>query len=203
MLESKQADHHATASIETQFPAAVRRADWRFLLPDPNLNDVLYVGALPEDLLAALRLLSHSLAPADAINTADEVRPADLVVLRSPTRAQTRLALGLLKARGAVYCELYRPLRRPLSFLRDQAGAVHQELTRAGFRSIQVHWHYPSFKACTKLIPITDPAALAYWIASGNRTWLAQPAWLRLLTGPRLLERVLPCVSIIAQRGER
>ncbi len=195
--------HHGGASVETRFQAAARRADWRFLLPDPNLKDVEYVGRLPDDLLAALRLLSRSLEVVDEPRTADAQRLADVVVLHSPTRAQVRRALGLVKANGAVYCELKRSRRRPLSFLQFQTDAVYGELVRSGFTSIQTHWHYPSFSNCTRLVPLADPAALAYWLASRNQTWLAHPTGLRWLTGSRLLERVLPCISLVAQRGER
>lgn len=203
MLESTQTGHHDGTSVETRFQAAARRADWRFLLPDPNLKDVEYVGHLPDDLLAALRLLSRSLEIVDAPRTADAPRLANVVVLHSPTRAQVRTALEVVKANGAVYCELKRSRRRPLSFLKLQTDMVYAELTQAGFTSIQTHWHYPSFSNCTRLVQLADPAALGYWLASRNQTWLAQPMWLRWLTGARLLERVLPCVSIVAQRGAR
>lgn len=203
MLESTQAGHYDRASVETRFQAVARRADWRFLLPDPNLKDVEYVGHLPDDLLAALRLLSRSLEIVDASRTADATRLANVVVLHSPTRAQVRTALEVVKANGAVYCELKRSRRRPLSFLRLQTGMVYDELNRAGFTSIQTHWHYPSFSNCTRLVPLADSGAFAYWLASRNQTWLAQSMGLRWLTRSRLLERVLPCVSIVAQRGVR
>ncbi|MBN8636747.1 MAG: hypothetical protein J0M07_15565 [Anaerolineae bacterium] len=203
MLESAQTGQHDRASVETRFQAAARRADWRFLLPDPNLRDVEYVGSLPDDLLAALRVLSRSLEVVDALRTANATQLADVVVLHSPTRAQVRTALAAVKARGAIYCELKRSRRRPRSFLQFQTGMVYDELTRAGFTSIQTHWHYPSFSNCTRLVPLADSGAFAYWLASRKQTWLAQSMGLRWLTGARLLERVLPCISVVAQRGDR
>jgi hypothetical protein len=81
-------------------PAAVRRADWRFLLPDPVLGRVAYVGPHEPALIRALSALSDAL----------ELRPVpgtlhDVVVITRPTERRQLAAADLVAPGGWLYLE--------------------------------------------------------------------------------------------------
>src|SRR5262245_31091445 len=103
---------HAADSQTTQLDTdallqASRRVDWRFLLPDPNLRQVAYLGPAHGALLESLRLFSASLALSEAASA-----QYDVVVAHNPPLDTLRRAAGLIRPGGFLYVEAYGPLHR-------------------------------------------------------------------------------------------
>jgi hypothetical protein len=194
----------------------VRRIDWRFLLPDPNLGQVAHIGPAQATLLESLRLFSESLTvigmPCENSGTTGQY---DLVVASRPSYQALREAADLVRPGGFVYVEAYGPfwpgrLRRRnrcrLSIkgprLRHPADYV-AALQRLGLTEVQPHWHWPDFESCTRIVPLDDQAALRYvFVQRGRGTRARVKAWLgRCLLWSGLLAWVVPCFSIVAHRG--
>src|SRR5262245_35723918 len=103
---------HAANNQATQLDAdallqASRRVDWRFLLPDPNLGRVAYLGPARGALLESLRLFSVSLALGEAAGA-----QYDVVVAHNPSLDGLRHAAELVRPGGFLYLEAYSPLHR-------------------------------------------------------------------------------------------
>jgi hypothetical protein len=165
-----------------------RRLDWRFLLPDPTLNRVAYVGPESSSLLPALQRFSRELVTGD-------IQPSDLVVLTDPTLSDFK---NHINSASAFYVELHRPswqmrLRQvaaPSTFLRAAA--------KAGFNA-DAYWHYPDFEAATRIIPLSIASPLLHVIAKNRhdiktRIKTTAMGWF-LKSG--LLARTVLCLSVI------
>jgi hypothetical protein len=169
-------------------PDLVRRLDWRFLLPDPRLRRVLYVGPADGPLPTALAQLC------DRLWIGDSGRPpgVDLVVAERAGRSAVAGALSHLTAGGALYWELPRygnPFRSDLGWLEGR-----------GFVDIALHWHIPDFESCRQIVPLDDPAAIRFLVhdhigPAGRRVVGSLCGWLTTANG---FWRVLPAISIIA-----
>jgi hypothetical protein len=128
--------------------AVARRADWRFLLPEPALGRVAYLAPQEADLVAALELVAGRLdvlepaAPAGADH--------ELVVVTAGRAARSALeARALLCPRGRLYAEV--PGRRVRSWTR--------ELRKAGFDDVDAHWLWPDARGCREIVPF-EPEAI-------------------------------------------
>lgn len=192
----------------------VRRLDWRFLLPEPRLGRVAYLG--PEDgaLLAALREWSETLtvvpAPDHAAHGPAREASFDLVVAPSPGSRTLAYASALLRPGGWLYCELARPalLASPRAAgARDGVrGAPHAArlLHQLGFHDVEAHWHHPSFERCAWMVPMRGATALTFFLARA-RGGLVSPLVTRIaarILGAAAVARLLPCVSVVARRRE-
>lgn len=129
-------------------PADVRRADWRFLLPDPSLGRVACAGPPDEALLEALR----NVTPAVTVLGATGMDPGDahdvvVVDAASPRRLEGMRAH--LRPGGHVYAETSG----------RRARACAKALRAQGFGEIGIHWLWPSAAACKELIPLGEPTA--------------------------------------------
>ena len=198
---------HAADSQTTQLDADAllqvsRRVDWRFLLPDPNLGHVAYLGPAGGALLESLRLFSASLA-------LDEAAGAhyDVVVAHNPPLDALRRAAGLVRPGGFLYVEAYGPLhRRRLRrgpgrwprFAADYVAAVE----RLGLVEAVAHWHWPSFEACAEIVPLADRDAML--LALGRRRSGAgarlKSTFGRVLLRSGLFARLAPCFSVVARK---
>ena len=193
-----------------------RRIDWRFLLPNPRLGRVAYIGPPGGTLLTALGQFSASLtciAPSDQTGPLQR-HPSgfELVVLRSRKIAAVEKAHTLLRAGGYLYWEVER-LRglAPIYRITEQAGwkeccswrSVESyliSLERLGFCNIEVHWHRPSFENCLEMIPLHEESALRYLFTQKRQGFAAQTllAAGHLLLKTGWLQRLVPCLSIVA-----
>ncbi len=79
-----------------------RRIDWRFLLPEPYLRRVVYLGPETGNLPAALKHFSESLR----INAVEKNGSFDLVVLRLREASSLAKADALLAPGGFLYWEM-------------------------------------------------------------------------------------------------
>lgn len=184
---------------------ASRRVDWRFLLPDPDLGRVAYIGSARGTLVESLTLFSTSLTLIERGARLDAgVDPGryDIVVVSDPTIATLRRAAALLRSGGWLYVEAYSPFSRPrrlsrsepLHFVRDYVTVLH----RLGLVEVEAYWHWPNFEACTKIIPLDKHPALLQVLAP-RQTGVRLKALLgRWLVRSGVLALVIPCFSIVA-----
>lgn len=197
---------------------ASRRIDWRFLLPSPVMQNVAYVGLAQPELLKSLRLYSQSLTIIETDQAEIELRANyDVVVASAPSDKLLKKAAKLVKPGGFLYVETYglfgfahiRPRatwRTVLSKARlcssTKCVAVLESLD---FIQIEEHWHWPSFEACTKIIPLQPQSALTYALTQNPNTFAARlitALGRRRLPQTGLVARLIPCYSILAQRDQ-
>ena len=193
-----------------------RRLDWRFLLPNPHLQRVAYLGPKGGTLLDALQWFSDSLT---VISTTSRLPVApgdqslfDLVVLRSGSSAHIGKVSPLLKAGGYLYWEVDRMSRltslfgntRPDGSVQSRSLTQYQDsvaaLGRLGFCDIEGYWHCPDFEGCLELIPLNDRRVLEYFFSRTRSGFAGQ---LKLAAGRYLMKAGLlpgfvPCFSILA-----
>ncbi len=194
---------HADALLQ-----ASRRVDWRFLLPDPTLRQVAYVGPPRETLLKSLRLFSASLTVVDRSAWADPSAPRiqySVVVVVDPTVATLQHAIKLLRPGGWLYVEAYGiwshrgTLRiRQLRSARDYVNVLKQ----LGLQEIEAYWVWPNFESCAELIPLGDQAALLHALARHQSSPRARLMSIvgRWLLRSGLLGQVVPCFSVVAHQ---
>lgn len=152
----------------------VRRADWRFLLPDPRPSRALALtGGAPADVLplVAERVLA---AEADAVGAPGTGDGCDLVVAVDPSRAVLERAYAALGPGGVCYTE-WRGLGR--------TKRAHRRLARAGLVVIGTYWPWPCVSACRAWLPPdgTGRAHLARDAEAGvgavRRAWRHLRVW--------------------------
>jgi hypothetical protein len=187
----------AETSPEVMLQAS-RRVDWRFLLPDPSLGDVAFIGNAQGSLADTLKMFSVALTVSDA----SELTPRslyDVVVTVDPTVERLECAARWLRPGGWLYVEVHGPsLRGPLRFARDYMAA----LKKLGFDEVEAHWHWPDFESCIEIVPLGSQTALLEVFArhrSGGKGWL-KSVFGRLLLRTGLLIRVIPCYSLVARK---
>lgn len=192
-----------TARVENveQLLQASRRLDWRFLLPDPALERVGYLGPTQGALVTSLRLFAQELTFLSAMGSAPKPEQYDVVVLYEPTPRTLQQAATLVRPGGALYVEVHGPLwpakwlhRSPLTLFQQprlwQPTDYVQALTKAGFTEANAFWFWPDFDHCTKIIPLADPVVLPYVFAqptkprgakarlkAAYKQWLVQSGW--------------------------
>jgi hypothetical protein len=122
-----------------------RRADWRFLLPDPHLGGVAYLPPHDGELVRALESCG---ATVDLRGAAHEV---DVVVITDGGPAGVARGRELLRAGGWLYAEV--PGWR--------TAAWERELRRFEFDEVAAHWLWPSARGCREIVPL-EPLALRH-----------------------------------------
>lgn len=181
---------------------ASRRLDWRFLLPDPALARVAYLGPKRSLLWASLRLFAQELTLLSATASTAAQASYDVVVLCEPAPRTLQQAIRLVRPGGALYIEVHGPLwpakwlkRNPLTLFQQprlwQPADYVQALAGAGFAEASAFWFWPDFERCTKIIPLADPVVLPYVFApptqprgvktrlkAAYKQWLVQSGWL-------------------------
>jgi len=106
--------------------AVLRRADWRFLLPDPSpKRTACYCDG---QLLRATRAISGEI-----LFPPDRPQESDLAVVANPDPATLKAASQALRPGGICYSEWHglRPMTR---------GGVARRLNEAGFTEIRTYW---------------------------------------------------------------
>lgn len=179
---------------------ASRRVDWRFLLPDPDLGQVAYLGPAHGSLLESLRQFSAALTLSDGA-PAHDGHPAqfDIVVAQTPSRERLRQAAALVRPGGFLYVEVRR--RWAWSGWRSPADLV-SVLRQCGFADVEAYWHWPNFDTCAEIVPLDNPAAVRHAL-SRRRSGAAarvKSAFGRALSRLGLLARLVPCFSIVARK---
>jgi hypothetical protein len=194
------AQHDADALLQ-----ASRRVDWRFLLPDPNLGWVGYIGPSRGALVESLRLFSRALTMVEP-SVAPSASQFDVVVASSPSREALRRAAELIRPGGFLYVEAFGPFRRrwrtgrgrSLRFAADYVATME----RLGLAEATAYWHWPNFESCAEIVPLADQDALLLAFSrrrSGAGARLKSAAG-RALLRSGLFARLAPCFSIVARK---
>jgi hypothetical protein len=188
-----RAEHaDASGAASDALLQGVRRADFRFLLPDPQPRDVAVLGEPAPGLVESLRALGArvSLLDAEDAGRARSADPPELVLARGGSRELVERAHALLRPGGHLYVEA------------DRAG-VAAAARRAGLRDVATHWHWPDFARALEITPLGDPGALRLALSrrrsrrsSRAKAWLAGG-----LARVGALQRFAPCVSVLARKA--
>jgi hypothetical protein len=195
--------HHTVA--RDQELQLSRRIDWRFLLPDPRLRHLAYLG--PKKGLL-LRALQHFSEPFSIISWPDlsDYRPGihsgfDLAIIHSPRPVDLKGIHAILSPGGHLYWEIERSDLRQRLYLRHFRNYV-APLANLGFDDIRVCWHRPNFDSCLEIIPLDSNSALRYVFTrqKGNLTGRIQVAAGKFLVENDLLSRVVSCMSLVARK---
>ncbi|MCZ7539847.1 MAG: hypothetical protein M5U29_08055 [Anaerolineae bacterium] len=157
------ADAVANAVVATP-PAdlrqAIRRLDWRFLLPDPALGRVACLGRAEGSLAEALRASGAALTVIAGPIAEGDRAAFDTVVAANPSRELLIAAADLLRPGGWLYAEVSGAGR---------AGRMARLAQGMGFGEVQRHWHWPDFERGTRILPLDDGGALVYALLKGRR----------------------------------
>lgn len=133
----------------------LRRADWRFLLPDPRPAKTI---CFAEGLLAqAVAAISDQIIE----STTRSISNCDLAVARNPDRQTLRAAWAALRPGGACYVEWTSPLMGGPVKLRQRLEAI-------GFTQVACYWPWPLPDRASPLywLPIELPHVVHYLLAN-------------------------------------
>lgn len=185
----------------------VRRIDWRFLLPDPRLRHLAYLGPKNGLLLEALQ---HFSEPFSIVSWSDlpDYRPEvhsgfDLAIVHSPWAVDPEGLHSLLGDGGYLYWEIDRSAwgqRWRMRHFRKYVTA----LAKVGFDDIRASWHRPNFDSCLEIIPLDDQIALRYVFSrhKGKLAGRIQVAAGKFLAENDLLSRFTSSLSIVARKSQ-
>jgi hypothetical protein len=183
-----------------------RRLDWRFLLPDPRLRQLAYLGPEKGSLLQALQYFSD---PSLIISWSDlsDYRPEvhsgfDLVIMHTPEPASLDKTHSIIRDGGYLYWEIERTnLNQPwhLQHFKDYVTP----LASLGFDDIRVSWHRPDFDSCLEIIPLDKKVALRYVFTrhKGDLAGKIQVIAGKFLMKTDLLSRTATCISLVARKS--
>jgi len=204
-------DMHADTLLQ-----ASRRVDWRFLLPDPDLGDVAFIGPSDELHLKALNAFSKSVVVfAQPPSTSEQTPMYDVVVVSAPTMLEMAIAGQLLRPGGFLYLETYgllwlirrgrrHGLRSRLKSLKVYPPRRYlARLSAHGLISIGTFWHWPDFENCTRIVPLDNLSG--FELAINNPTNGLLNRWTSNLRGwvlrNGIIALLVPCVSYVAQQA--
>ena len=202
---------HADALLQ-----ASRRVDWRFLLPDPELGDVAYIGPSDELHFKALNAFSRSLAVFARPPSVDEqVTKYDVAVVCAPSLPMLASAGDLIRPGGFLYVETYGLLwlsrLRWRSALRSSLERLKVHLSQRYLAALDEHrltpigtfWHWPDFENCTRIVPMDNLSGFELAFNGPKNGLLSR--WRSNLVGwslrNGLATQLGPCISYVAQRA--
>jgi hypothetical protein len=169
-----------------------RRLDWRFLLPDPTLNRVLYLGPDETLLIESLQRFSRSVAQVAGLQH-------DVAVLVNPS---PRTFTKVLPTVGLFYIELSRPMwtHRVLHWA---APGIYLRIARKHGFQAQTYWQYPDFDAATRIIPLFELSPLLHVVSKDRRDLRTRMKMrgMAVLLKSGLLAHSVSCLSIVGYRA--
>lgn len=191
---------------------ASRRLDWRFLLPDPTLRRVAYVGKAHGGLLASLQTFAGQVdrwetPPAHVDVGQPPAVGYDVVVAHAPDEAALRKAVALAAPTGCVYVEAQGLLALGWRHAFKAAWSLPRYLAvlRGLGMDAAVFWFWPDFDRCTRIIPFDDVTTFLQFHLSAPgapviRRFLQAPMLQRIMRS-RLAQYAVPCFGIVAQHA--
>jgi len=207
--ERRDADEAAARTHSDALLQASRRVDWRFLLPNPDLGQVVYIGSARGALPESLRLFSASLTVLETPRARGDTVQYDVVVASGPSYPTLRQMARLVRPGGFLYVEAHRRLwpGRPSSVKVPQLRCAADYIAvveRLGFVEARAYWHWQNFESCNEIIPLDDRAALlhAFTRRRSDRVTRLKSALGRWLVQVGVFARLVPCFSVVAcKRG--
>jgi len=196
---------HADALLQ-----ASRRVDWRFLLPDPELGDVAFIGSSDELHIKALNAFSKSLAVfARPPSGGEQNTKYDIVVVCAPSLPMLANAGDLLNHGGFLdtsFCGLYQYSSHLLyivlfSFVNNTFHPPRQYWAAlGGHRLIPIgsFWHWPDFENCTRIVPMDTLSGFDLAFNGLLIQWRSNLVGWSLRNG--IAGQLGPCISFVAQR---
>jgi hypothetical protein len=169
---------------------AVRRADWRFLLPNPQLDDVAYVAPHDPELGAALERVARSVVLLDGRDDAGGSH--DVVVATRASAGSAPALAALTRPGGWVYVET--PGRASARWARA--------LRREGLEEVEVVWLWPNAAAPREMVPLHDDAAVRHALGRRDPGARLRPrAWAaRALLAAHALPLAVPAAAVVGRR---
>lgn len=191
------------------------RLDWRFLLADPSLDRVGFVGDAGEKLLQDLERASRSVDILDGSETRSEAGDYAIVVACDPSKDELSRAAARVIVGGRLVVVLQgtagggrarrdgtgtRSKRSP-----QRTDEVAARLGALGFDELRTYWHWPSWRHCTRIIPLDDPRAVRYALTRSGQGLAARVrAWLlRQLLEMGRLSWVTTSTTIVGRQAGR
>lgn len=182
-------------------PAAVRDADWRFLLPVALPRRAALVGQEGSRAWAALAAVCKEVVT-PGVGVAQRPEPFGVVVVEGGQLSSLDTGATLLEPGGFLVVLIDR---RTPGLRRISGATVVRGLRRAGLTDVAAHWHYPSFERCRCIIPATDlRVGVRFLRRSGDKLILRLLAWALAMPLVRpLVRRLLPCITVIARKPDQ
>ena len=188
----------------------VRRLDWRFLLPEPDLGRTAYVGPREGALPEALKAFARPFVPVNEERGRSGDEDCDLAVVASRDREDLARALRRVRPGGHLYWEVdRRPLlrRSPSGDGRwprgSRAGRLLANPSRTleglGLVDVRVGCPFPSIQR-PKTILSPDPAAVRLATSMRNGGTFGMGPILDLASRMGLLPRILPTLAVVGRR---
>jgi hypothetical protein len=212
-----------TSGIYDDFPKdqllqVSRRLDWRFLLPNPDLGRVAYLGPEEDSLVDALHLFCHTLTQISSSQlSATGLNDFDLVVITNPSNQSLELGAQRVKPGGYLYVETYGWSRavKPRVYIKycydffrlgESPGQpwspphIRTVIRMFGFQKINTFWHWPNFESCTRIIGLddTDSRTIAFTFQENGIQLFLKKALTRGLLPSKWVQYWVPYFSIIA-----
>lgn len=131
----------------------LRRADWRFLLPNPQPDRSICFAH--GQLAKAVALVSNEVLDARCECHED----CDLAVAVNPNHATLRSAWQALRPGGACYTEWWWPSMTGVR-------GVRRRLAAAGFVNVSCYWAWPLHVPAQFWLPLEAPDALHYFLST-------------------------------------
>jgi len=180
----------------------LRRLDWRFLLPDPTLRDVAYIGRTDTTLFAALREFTGSIAVIDPreLSTRQRRRSHDLLVLAAPTIRVLSASSAFVPPAGHLYAEIPRLSRSGGRVVLRHPASYAAALRAVQFTDVSLHWHWRDFDACTAIVPLDEPEAFVHWTAKRAPHTPAIATIARQLLRTGIVGWAIPSLSVVARK---
>lgn len=189
--------------------ARIRRADWRFLLPVRMPQRAAHIGTTRSGTQASLAAVCATVVVLDPASGGQLVGATgfELVTVENPSPGSLQLAKSVLLPNGVMYCEIdRRRLRGPRSWKFDDLAAdCVADMEALGLTEAAGYWHFPDFERCRCIIPLDDLAAGIRYLRRGNDRVILRAFGIALALPwvPKLVRRLLPCVSIVAREPGR
>lgn len=213
-----ESSHAAVNPAKSAIPGEqIRRLDWRFLLPTPELRRVFFVGPARSPLLDALRACGCDMVtspPAHGTGSPDRMAERfDVCVVQSMNEADVAQAARFVAPGGWVYWEITvrSPLVAPWRYLATRRHTDQRRLqslsrcrrllARSGLSRLRRSWHYPDFDSCRRIVPLEGAAGVRYFSRTGPALLRPIGEWLgtRILASG-VLPRLGASVSFVAQK---
>lgn len=180
----------------------MRRLDWRFLLPDPMLGDVAYIGRTDTTLFAALREFAGSIAVIDArdLSRRERGRSHDLLVLAAPTIGVLSASSEFVRRAGHLYAEIPRWPGSVRRMVPHHPASYAAALRAVQFTEVSLYWHWRDFDACTAIVPLDEPDAFVHWTAKHAIGTPVAATIARQLLRAGIVGWAVPSLSVVARK---